>query len=89
MEGRGILLRRPHGYVTIVDPDGMREFDSLRCCHCQKMWLVKPGSGNRRGWCSLCGDVTCGAPACQPCVPFEKQLDMQERREKLMQALQQ
>jgi len=87
MAGPGILLRKPHGYGVIVDPSGMVETDSLKCTHCQTVWWVKPGSGNQRGWCMQCQDVTCGAPACQPCDHFMKKIERQEAREKALRSI--
>jgi hypothetical protein len=73
-----------HGYLIISSPAGTLEADTLQCCHCNAHYVVRPGSGKRRGFCTLCSAVTCGAPACAPCVPFEKKLDEFERRERLM-----
>ena len=87
MGGRGDL--RQDGYLVITGPQGTVERDTIQCCHCQAHYIVQPGSGKRRGWCTMCSAPTCGKPACAPCVPFEKKLDAFERREKLMQALQQ
>lgn len=76
------------GYTIITGPDGVLERDTLQCCHCNRHYTVRPGSGKRRGWCTLCGSTTCGAAACLPCVPFEKKLDQIERSARLMEALQ-
>lgn len=67
---------RPHGTLIITDVDG-REFqsDTLRCCHCQKVWVVKHGSGRIRGFCPKCSAPTCGAPGCHECQPWEKQME--------------
>jgi hypothetical protein len=82
-----MLLRKPHGYGIIVGPEGTKEFDTLRCCHCQRVSAVIPGSGNRRGWCFQCGDATCGALACQPCDFFLKKIERQEAREKALRSI--
>jgi hypothetical protein len=67
---------RPHGTLIVTDVDG-REYrrDTLRCCHCQKVWVVQPGSGRVRGFCSKCAAPTCGDAACHDCKPWEKQLE--------------
>jgi hypothetical protein len=70
----------PHGTIIIVDPDAPREvqLDTLQCCHCQRIWVVQPGSGKRRGFCLKCNQVTCGSEACGECVPFEKKIELYE-----------
>jgi len=38
-------MRKPGGYVTIVDPDApLAEYDTASCGHCQRILLTKPGS---------------------------------------------
>lgn len=79
---------RYSGYATWSHPDQpLIERDTLQCKHCQVTWVVQPGSGNQRGWCTLCAGPTCGAAQCQSCVPFEKKLEALERRERFYQAL--
>lgn len=40
-------MRRPHGYALIVDPDApVVEYDTVVCCHCNKIVFVKPGSAS-------------------------------------------
>ena len=74
-------LHRPHGTIIISDPDapGDVHIDVLTCCHCQRAWVYKPGSGAKRGFCMRCNRVTCGCQACEECVPFEKRLDLFEK----------
>jgi hypothetical protein len=75
------------GYLIITGPDGTQEADTLQCCHCNAHYVVRPGSGKRRGWCALCAGTTCGKPACVPCIPFERKLDAQEARERSLRSL--
>lgn len=75
------------GYMIITDPAGVFEADTLQCVHCNCHYVVRPGSGKRRGWCTLCAGTTCGAAPCISCTPFEKRLDAFERRERLMNSL--
>ena len=75
------------GYLIITSPDGTLEADTLQCVHCNKHYIVKPGSGKRRGWCTLCSGTTCGSNLCNTCIPFEKKLDEFERREKLLRSV--
>jgi len=64
------------GYVRIDHPEGPAiERDTMQCVHCMKHWLVIPGSGRRRGWCTRCNGPVCGAEVCMTqCVPFEKKV---------------
>ncbi len=40
-------MRRPHGYATIVDPDGpLVERDTATCCHCSAVIITKPHTGS-------------------------------------------
>lgn len=72
---------RPAGTIIITDPDLSHDvhMDTLQCTHCQKHWVVRPGSGRVRGFCLKCMGPTCGARACETsCVPAEKQLEAME-----------
>lgn len=84
------LPRRPSGEFTITDLDTGRvkaEGQTMSCVHCQRTWEVHPGSGRERGWCLRCGGPTCGSKACtERCVPWERQLEIMERREALRKA---
>lgn len=73
-------VRRPSGEFIEQDESGkvLREGNTLTCCHCGYMWEVIPGSGRVRGWCRFCGQVTCGAAACLPCMPYERKLEALE-----------
>lgn len=77
-------VRRPNGHVVFTDRDGhQEEHQTLRCAHCQHVWMVEPGSGHRRGWCMSCAAPTCGRAGCDTCVPFEKAIEAEERRDRL------
>jgi len=80
-----LLTRRASGEFTVTSPEGKieRGGQTLTCVHCGRMWEVEPGSGQRRGWCFRCNGATCGSKECQRCLPFERQLEIMERREAL------
>jgi len=59
--------------------DGVQVSTTHQCCHCGGHFISVKGSGIRRGFCLKCMRVTCGAPECDPCVPFEKKLEMIEK----------
>lgn len=68
------------GYVSISEPNKpLIERDAYRCCHCQTLVIVKPGSGKQRSWCFNCGASTCGSKNCVlRCIPFEARLEAAE-----------
>lgn len=48
---------------------------TFTCCHCGGVEVERKGSGTKRGFCLLCGAKTCGSPACDSCIPIERQLE--------------
>jgi hypothetical protein len=60
--------------------NGREVAETRQCCHCGQHYVSVKGSGKRRGFCRYCFAVTCGAAACDVCVPMEKQLEIMERR---------
>ena len=84
-------MLRPQGYVTIFEPDRkQQEYDTITCCHCQRVVLVKPNTLARVYlFPQLDGRVLeemgaacakCGKPVCLQChdigtcVPAEQML---------------
>jgi hypothetical protein len=69
--------RKPSG-VILIDNE---EVASTICCpHCNSHFISRKGSGERRAFCINCKAVTCGRPACDACVPFEKKMERLEKR---------
>lgn len=72
--------RKVGGVIISTDLDGnSHEQDTMQCCHCNNHWVVQPGSGTIRGFCTLCNARHCGSPGCMECLPFEKRMDMYEK----------
>lgn len=71
-----LSVNKPSGAIIL---DGQHVADTLQCKHCGKHWIPIKGSGIVRGWCTHCNGVTCGAPDCMKCVPFEQRLDEVEK----------
>lgn len=67
------------GVAFEIGPNGTVETDVGTCCHCNGPFLIRRGSGTRRGFCRNCMDITCGSEVCMPCVPFEKKMEAMER----------
>lgn len=95
-------MRRPHGYATfsggfgegedaVLNAGRIIEYDTITCCHCNRIELIQPGSGTKRGWCFMCARPECGRPECssatQGCVPFERKLERYERRMQLRERM--
>ena len=80
------IARKASGYVRgdLPEKDAALEGDTLSCRHCQAFWIVKPGSGEKRGWCFLCNGPTCGKPRCmQHCggqLHFMREIENMERK---------
>lgn len=59
--------RQPHGLVMI---NGREVATTLQCPHCGGHFVSRKGSGHRRTFCMRHMAVTCGQPACDPCIDF-------------------
>ncbi len=72
----------PHasGNVIITDVTGNHQADTLKCIHCQHVWVVVKGSGRKRGFCTSCMGPTCGSHACMECDHFMKKIERAERQ---------
>lgn len=68
----GILISTP------IDGGPVVVTDTVSCCHCGRVWLWRPGSGRRRGYCMRCHGITCGSALCDACAPQEQQLENAE-----------
>lgn len=68
--------RNAHGAVIM---DGREVGNTLQCPHCGGHFVSRKGSGARRTYCLKCSAVTCGSLACDPCTPFERQLEAAEK----------
>ena len=66
---RGVIISTPYEGGRSV------EMDACQCCHCQMVFPYVRNSGKDRGWCSMCRDLTCGRPECDPCVPVLQMLE--------------
>ncbi len=56
----------------LTDGHMAEEGDTEQCVHCQAMWVKRPGSGIKRGWCFNCNGPTCSKQRCiEHCEPAE------------------
>ncbi len=71
------------GVCTASDVDADRCFCApIVCCvHCGDSWVWQKGSGRKRGWCTRCNGLCCGAEHCvsRGCVHWRQQLDNLEK----------
>ena len=84
------MPRKSPGYIHIFDPEApVKERDTFTCCHCNKIIVVRSGSGIERGYCVNCDDLHCGGSSCWNCVPFERKLLAMEGRQELWKSFRQ
>lgn len=61
--------------------EGIFEVDTFTCIHCGAVEHVEAKADvNRVGFCRNCMKPICQRCSDQPCVPFEKKLEMIERK---------
>ena len=76
-------MQRPGGYGVITGPDGVEEHDTFTCFHCNKVVIVpvRADPADIGGMCYQCMRLICPRCADQGiCVPFERKLELMERR---------
>lgn len=67
--------RAPHN-----SPSDGQQAETRSCVHCQRNWIIRPGSGIHRGYCMSCDGLTCGKFLCETrCKPIEKWAEEEER----------
>lgn len=70
-------VKKPSGTLIQVDTATGREYqsDTLKCIHCQRTWVHRPGSGKIRGFCRNCNGPICSPECAETCVHFEQRLE--------------
>lgn len=74
-------LNHKRSYGIAISPEGVKEWDTLTCCHCQRIIHIVPKEPIPGGFCVKCNKNTC--EACHQvgtCRPFEKWLDEVEKK---------
>lgn len=71
----GILISEP------IDFDRPVDRETVRCCHCGRIWQWHSGSGRMRSFCGQCAMWTCGplCPIGDQCIPYEKVIELMEK----------
>ena len=67
------------------------ECDSFTCYHCQKVVFVPPrcDPADLGGLCKICMKPICSMCVGKGCTPWEKQMDIMERRQRLYDSIHQ
>ncbi len=74
------------GYATITSPQGVKEYDTCTCKHCNAVWTIRStekGQGDPGGWCTICARPICPNCVGKECFPLERRLELYEKSEKL------
>jgi hypothetical protein len=82
-------MRRPGGYAIRAGEDGVREWDTFTCGHCQRVTLVEARQDPSKlgGFCRVCMKHICGPCADNgTCRPFEKALEQAEARDRFLRS---
>ena len=64
--------------VTAMDTGQSSERDTLMCVHCGKHWIVQPGCGRRRNYCTYHNGPLCGAETCDYCQRMDVGMQFDE-----------
>lgn len=83
-------MLRPGGYAVTEEPERPRdECDTFTCSHCNTVVFVKPKApaSDCGGFCRMCMKLVCPRCADGSCTPFEKKLEQQEARARLIASL--
>lgn len=86
-------MSRHFGYLMEMGPHGLREADTSTCGHCNRVTQVPPAKNGQvivrlAAPCGGCHRLVCQeCAAAGVCRPFEKWLEEQERRERMLGAL--
>jgi hypothetical protein len=79
------------GYLIEQGPEGVvREADSSTCAHCQRVTFVKPqpsGVVVAVARCGCCRGAVCEECYGKGCVPWLKQIERQEARARMLNAI--
>lgn len=79
------------GYLLEQGPGGVvREADSSTCGHCQRVTFLRPqpsGVVVRPARCGCCQAAVCEECYGKGCDPWEKQMERQEARARMLRAI--
>lgn len=75
------------GYLIVTDVSGTVEYDTRSCPHCGGHFVIVPGSGRLRHFCTLCNAPTCDKARCYEHDPFARRLDLVESGKLPLEAL--
>jgi len=75
-------MLKPQGYAIATGPDGVREWDTTTCAHCNAVTHIQSGCRPEDigGLCKVCMGLICPKCVGKTCVPFLKKLERLEAR---------
>lgn len=82
-------MLKPGGYSVITSPDGVKEWDTFTCFHCNSKVNVplKADPSEMGGLCKNCMKLICPKCLDKGCYPFEKKLERAENRDRFLRSL--
>lgn len=66
--------------------EGITEFDTATCAHCNHVVHIKPGWTPKIHVCKSCYKFVCEPCTAHGCTPFEKKLEEQEARDRALRS---
>lgn len=84
------MSRREYGTAEWTHADGRtRTCKTITCCHCNNVTIIQQGAKAEDcgGFCLRCMQPTCKGCADKGCTPFERELERQEARGRLLARL--
>lgn len=72
----GHKMHKYAGEVEYIGLDGKSTVRGIKqCCHCGGHWVVRPGSGNHRGFCTNCMGDICSDHCAKRCHSYEAKME--------------
>lgn len=84
------MSRREQGVAEWTTSSGKTTtLATTTCCHCNAVTIIQKGARAEDcgGFCLRCMRPTCKACADKGCVPFERELERQEARGRLLASM--
>jgi len=84
------MSRRDHGTAEWTSASGrVVTRSTITCCHCNAVTIIEQGARAEDcgGFCLRCMKPTCKGCAGKGCVPFERDLERQEARARLLASM--
>lgn len=96
-------MRKPQGYATVTGDFSIKEFDTISCGHCNRVVMVKPGTGSTvylfpqligpmkeeaGASCRVCMTAVClKCHDLGSCLPLERKIEEMEARGRMWESM--